>query len=441
VKSCPASVLGADGPMIVGGAPLPLSMQGVFWLTGQEDSSALMSFGGPSNDGGGMSTGVVTGDRRYSVRVSGDRTWAFATNTKPMYMAGILDLIYHFILNDDKAPTKCQIYPEARNFGVKLDSEWVLDFEAHLRTETKDDDQYPNSVVWIRPSFMFGDEIKAAQYALVQVLDGEGNKVEPAYSDFVAQQEAMGDVFYHTSETDDKEDCRATCDEGETDDNQTLGSPQQPESAAAAAAPAPAAAPVDPAAPTAAAEVEAGAPTEDTGAAASEKPTEGGAPSTAVTDEDAVPALAPAVASSELSLSELVDAIFAEEAAPYTTFMNPPEMLGGTMQVVILMVGAPKIEEGSKLEKTLKKLSDDSNWRSALALFKDPAALKAAMKAVAAKVASGEKASTDFQAATMTVRDFWEPRDEFMQDIARSKCKFGELLAEWAFRICDSVNN
>ena len=95
--------------MIVGGAPLPLSMQGVFWLTGQEDSSALMSFGGPSNDGGGMSTGVVTGDRRYSVRVSGDRTWAFATNTKPIYMAGILDLIYHFILNDDKAPTKCQV--------------------------------------------------------------------------------------------------------------------------------------------------------------------------------------------------------------------------------------------------------------------------------------------------------------------------------------------
>merc|ERR1711988_495431 len=87
------------------------------------------------------------------------------------------------------------------------------------------------------------------------------------------------------------------------------------------------------------------------------------------------------------------------------------------MQVVILMLGAPNIEEGSNLEKTLITLSDDSNWRSALALFKDPASLKSAMKALSAKVAEGgdKKPSTDFQAAIMTVKDFWEPRDEFMQ--------------------------
>jgi len=404
IKSFPASALGADGPMIVGAAPLPIAMQGVFWLTGQGNSSALMSFGGPSNDGGGMSPGIVSEDRRYAVRVSGDRTWAFATNSRPIHAAGAIDLIYHFILDDHKNPTKCQIYPEARNFGIKLDSEWVLDFEAHLRTETKADDQYRNSVVWIRPSFAFGDEIKSAQYALVQVLDGNGTKVEPAYSDFVAQQEQRGDVFYRTLETDDRED-----------------------------------------GPIAVADASAAAPAEAT--AQETEATVGGSPSIMEADMDQGAAAAEEAAVTKGGagecLSSLVVSIFNEEENPYTAFVKPPEMLGGIMQVVILMIGPPLIVEGSEEEAALKRLSDDSNWRSALALFRDPAGLKAAMMALSSKVAGGaqpgEKSTTDFKAAMMTVKDFWHPREEFKEDLERSN-KFARLLAEWVFCVYDHAN-
>jgi len=46
--------------LILGGSTLPASLQGFFWLTNQKTSSAAMSFGGPSNDGGGSSTGRLS---------------------------------------------------------------------------------------------------------------------------------------------------------------------------------------------------------------------------------------------------------------------------------------------------------------------------------------------------------------------------------------------
>ena len=89
-----------EGPLILGTEPLPATMQGIFWLTKQGKSSALCSMGGPprdptlllsaallssshrvvavagpSNDGAGVSTGVLS-KNPYRVRVVGDRTRA-----------------------------------------------------------------------------------------------------------------------------------------------------------------------------------------------------------------------------------------------------------------------------------------------------------------------------------------------------------------------------
>ena len=63
-------------------------------------------------------------------------------------------------------------------------------------------EKYKNSVVWLRESYLFGVHGKGADYDLVQVVDGEGNRLEPAWSDFVAYQKSEecgktpGTIFY-----------------------------------------------------------------------------------------------------------------------------------------------------------------------------------------------------------------------------------------------------
>lgn len=175
-----------DGPLRIGGEQLPAALQGLFWLSDQKNSSALASFGGPSRDGGGMSAGQIAGNG-CTIRVSGDRVWAMA-DTK---LAGVgiavelVDLVYHFVFDDPVNPTKCQIWPEAKNLGITLQAEWFLDFEMELDRANKD---YPGSVVWTRLSYLFG--VSGATYALVQVIDGAGKRIEPAWSKFVEYQKS-----------------------------------------------------------------------------------------------------------------------------------------------------------------------------------------------------------------------------------------------------------
>ena len=80
------------GAMRIGGGALPEALRGVFWLTDQGDSSALMSFA-QSNDGGGYSTGVVTptsGGGRIEVRVGGDRVWSFSDDASSAMLVDVL---------------------------------------------------------------------------------------------------------------------------------------------------------------------------------------------------------------------------------------------------------------------------------------------------------------------------------------------------------------
>lgn len=195
----------ADGPLLLGKDPLPANLQGLFWLTEQGTSSALVSFGGPNNDGGGCSTGQLLGNK-YNVRVSGDRVWSFATGPliANLKLVDLLDLVYHFVFDDGANPTKCQIYPESRSVGITLTAEWILDFEAHFLEGG--DEAFPGSVVWNRPSYILNHEAKAAEYVLVQVMDAEGQKIEPAWSKFVEYQksteagESPGKLWYHEVE-------------------------------------------------------------------------------------------------------------------------------------------------------------------------------------------------------------------------------------------------
>jgi hypothetical protein len=198
--------------LILGGSTLPASLQGIFWLTNQKTSSAAMSFGGPSNDGGGSSTGRLSDDGQYDIRVAGDRVWSFATEG-PMTAAANQDLVYHFEFDDRDAPTHASIVPSfevciglfCRRVPVPSQG---MDFQATLADPGEFDELYPGSVVWKRNSYILGREIESAYYDLVQVVDGGGNHIEPAWSLYVHEQtespgwenSSPGMIFYHEIE-------------------------------------------------------------------------------------------------------------------------------------------------------------------------------------------------------------------------------------------------
>merc|ERR1712087_41108 len=104
------------------------------------------------------------------------------------------------IFNDKDKPTKVQIYPEAKNLSFTLTAEWILDFEGELVEEG--DARWPGSVVWRRRSYIFGNSERGGNYDLVQVMSGSGDRIEPAWSEFVKYQSSeeaggkAGQVFY-----------------------------------------------------------------------------------------------------------------------------------------------------------------------------------------------------------------------------------------------------
>jgi len=197
----------------------PDTLKGIFWLTGQGDSSAALTFAG-SYDGGDMGgQGLSEGEYATSIRVAGDRTWAFADD--PAFggnfeTVGILDLVYQFRISEGslEAPRAFNIIPKARNLGIDLAGavgEFLLDFSAFLLTDEQAAARgYPGSVVWDRRSFVAGDnEVTSSRYDLVQVVDGTGSPIQPAYDMWIAYQEsaAAGDIpgtlYYRVAEQND----------------------------------------------------------------------------------------------------------------------------------------------------------------------------------------------------------------------------------------------
>merc|ERR1712154_740838 len=151
-------------------------------------SSAIASFAGPTNDGDGCSTGELDADGKYRIRVAGDRVWAFADkNHENWEKIRDHDLVYHFQFNDAQNPTRAQIHPEARKSGLKLTWEWLLDFEMELvpNGSEKYSEKYPGSVVWLRPSSLFG--IIKGEYELVQIMNEDGKRL-PAWQKFAEYQ-------------------------------------------------------------------------------------------------------------------------------------------------------------------------------------------------------------------------------------------------------------
>jgi hypothetical protein len=194
----------------------PPALQGIFWLTEQGSSSSLASFA-KSYDGGNMGQGELReGEYAVSIRVGGDRSWAFADAPGGNFeTVELLDLVYHFRLESGNLsnPTGFSIIPEARNLGLALEGrfrEWLLDFSMQkMSPEEVAAAGFPGSIVWDRTSAVGGQNLASFRYALVQVIDGDNNPIEPAYSQWVAHQSSdnaggtPGKIHYREALTND----------------------------------------------------------------------------------------------------------------------------------------------------------------------------------------------------------------------------------------------
>jgi len=188
---------GSSTPMRIGTAPLPSQLRGVFWLKDQGDSSSLVSFA-KSNDGDGVSPGVMPSDGVYKVRVRGDRTWSFADQSFNWEASGWMDLIYSFNFNDASNPTEAVVYGGGGNAlsivwkGVTYAIEFGMELQTKAQVLAGPNKRYNTSVVWERPSRFLGTTL--ASYTVVQVMDENGNKIEPAFSEWVAYNQHPTDT-------------------------------------------------------------------------------------------------------------------------------------------------------------------------------------------------------------------------------------------------------
>lgn len=196
-----ADFLGDDnkyaGPLTIGTADdnLPVTMQGIFWLQGLEESSSVISFG-RSRDGDGIS---IWKDSSIKVRVAGDRVWSFASRTLVWNVVKTLDLVYDFRGNDELDPTHFDIIPQTAN-GLSLDDtifknalKFDMDFipVGDAKHEYPAADGRPAAVQWARPSEILGQERPDGYYQVAQVIDGDGNPTS-AYDSWVEYNEANG---------------------------------------------------------------------------------------------------------------------------------------------------------------------------------------------------------------------------------------------------------
>jgi len=179
-------MLGA-GPMILGTAPLPIALQGIWWFAGQTSGSALLSFGGSNNDGSGCSLGYLTGEKNsYKIRAEGDRV---VSSSEPSGLDKVMetgDKVYYYEFNNAANPTLGQIYTYFDGLGGAQEGAKSAMMKSTMQLQPNGDLEYPGSLVWLKNTTVLGINVKDTK--IVQVIDGAGEKIEPAWSKFVASE-------------------------------------------------------------------------------------------------------------------------------------------------------------------------------------------------------------------------------------------------------------
>ena len=215
----------------------PSQLQGVVWLTAQDLCSSIISLAKTADSTDRVNTGSLfeTDDRGYNyyIRVIGDRTWAFATNdTSSCYsFVQTWDLVYalRIVQGTVNNPIKFVVEPIFADPFLNVarlpletceeftDRPW-LRFDMTLVTqetqiekkvfgnntglyETILESFNNGSVVYRRDSWVLGNVVptpeNAGSYYAVQIINGAGEKLQPAYDAWVADVKSKrGSVYF-----------------------------------------------------------------------------------------------------------------------------------------------------------------------------------------------------------------------------------------------------
>ena len=212
------------------GEGLPANLQGVFWLDYDGYCSSIVSWA-ETKEPFPLSTGALRDPLlplnpagpslydgfEYSIRVSGASNWAFSESQGCYDFVEGLDLIYGLRLLDGTRsdPKEFQIVPSVKIPGsclrLSLDDYCLedagIDFAllrftmtlvevcATLDVTAQNYDTAleacdAGSTIWERRSWYFQNRNgpPSGIYYVIQIIDGSGNKIQPAYNTWVANQ-------------------------------------------------------------------------------------------------------------------------------------------------------------------------------------------------------------------------------------------------------------
>lgn len=202
VRYANVSDIGPEGPIYIGKAPLPENLQGAFWLV-NDGGDALISLGGPvGGDGSGeCGNGKLAQDGdKYCSSVSTVRGggWSYQAITRPGLSSGpfptIADRLYRdcgmkwkWCFDSDSAPTMFDASPENLRACVNV--------MALASTKGKYKGMKHGGHYWRVTTLGLGiiplPDWVLGNFDMIQVMDSNGAKVQPAWDMFAAANEQI----------------------------------------------------------------------------------------------------------------------------------------------------------------------------------------------------------------------------------------------------------
>lgn len=198
----------ADGPMYIGKAPLPAKLQGVFWLV-DDGGDALISLGAPpGSDGSGRCANgklVQKEADKFCSSISTVRPgqWSYQQVTKPGLSGGkfptVADKFYDscaiewkWCFNSEDDPTVFKADPVQHRSAC-------VNVMAMGTTHGKYEGEKWGGHYWRVTTLGLGvvplPDWLLGNFDMIQVMDGNGQKIQPAWDKFAAANPA-GIVMY-----------------------------------------------------------------------------------------------------------------------------------------------------------------------------------------------------------------------------------------------------
>jgi hypothetical protein len=184
-------------PLKAANSTLPKPLRGIFWLQDQGGMSCLTTFAQTSpNKGIDQETNTIL------LKVDGDQTWSFSDYSLVSYIQRILwniqsflniksESVWYYKFHFDNAtyPTYANITPVVLETTIP---NWVVSFDMRLLPDGLE--AYPGSIVWQRVSTILNVPCCNGNYNLLQIMDGNGDTINPAYDEWKEFMDTSEDV-------------------------------------------------------------------------------------------------------------------------------------------------------------------------------------------------------------------------------------------------------